>query len=203
MASRLRIGDKERDAAAKMLQEHHALGRLDAQEFHDRMGRALRARTQSVIDELFADLPQPRPAKPDLGAGPLVPAEPQATKHADPWYAQWWMILVATSLAAVVQGPFAVVVPLMAIWLWVVYPQLPATKQRRAQRKAVGGHVKAHLTTADYARELTRNQRRAITRELKRGRRVNAIAMYQDFARASRPYATDVIETWQRHIKGK
>lgn len=199
MASRLRIGDKERDAAVEMLQEHHALGRLDAHEFHERMGRALRARTQSVIDDLFADLPEPKPHKPDLGAGPLVPVVPR-TKHADPWYAQWWMILVAISLAAVVQGPFAVIVPLMAIWLWAIYPQLPAAKKRRALRQGKG-RVRAQLKTADYARDLSRNQRRAITRELKRGRRISAIAMYQDFADVSRPYATDVIGTWQRHLE--
>ena len=199
--TRLRIGDKERDAALKMLQEHHAYGRLDAHEFDERMGRALRARTQGVIDELFVDLPDPKPAKPDPGAGPLVPADPQ-TKYPEPWYAQWWMILVAISLAAVVQGPFAVIVPLMAIWLWVIHPQLPSAKKRRALRNQDSG-VRAQLVTADYAKDLTRNQRRAITRELKRGRRINAIAMYQDFAGASRPYATDVIKTWQRHLKGK
>lgn len=207
--SRLRIGDHERDAAVTMLQEHHALGRLEPHEFNERVDRALRARTQSQIDELFVDLPDPKPAVPEPanwpapvlshpGEGPLVPAMPEA-KRSDPWYAQWWMILAAISVAAVVQGPFAVIVPLMAIWLWVIYPNLPATKRRRQLDSP--GSVRARLKTADYAKDLTPNQRRAISRELQRGRRISAIAMYQDFTRTTRPYATDVIKTWQRDLK--
>lgn len=205
---RLRIGDHERDSAVKMLQEHHALGRLDPFEFNERMGQVLHARTQVDIDELFVDLPDPKPAAPEPGDwpapvmpdpadGPMVPARIDS-KPGDPWYAQWWMILISISLAAVLRGPFAVIVPLMAIWLWVIYPNLGSTRQRRALNKP--GAVGAQLTRADYAKDLTGNQRRAITRELGRGRKINAIAMYQDFTKTTRTYATDVIETWQREM---
>src|SRR5262245_29120804 len=57
-----RIGDADRDQAVAFLQEHMAQGRIDASEFDDRMGRALKAKTGSELAVLFEDLPEPRPS---------------------------------------------------------------------------------------------------------------------------------------------
>jgi hypothetical protein len=57
-----RIGDAERDRAVGFLQEHMAQGRLDHDEFDERLTRALGARTEADLQPLFADLPEPRPA---------------------------------------------------------------------------------------------------------------------------------------------
>src|SRR5215472_5871362 len=54
---RIRASDADRDRAAALLREHHAAGRLTAEEFDDRMTRALEAKTLGEIDELLADLP--------------------------------------------------------------------------------------------------------------------------------------------------
>jgi hypothetical protein len=54
---RIRAADADRDRAAALLREHHAAGRLTAEEFQDRMERAMDARTLGEIDELMADLP--------------------------------------------------------------------------------------------------------------------------------------------------
>jgi uncharacterized membrane protein len=56
-----RIGDAERDRAVNALSEHLASGRLDQSEFDQRMSAALQARTQSDLEPLFLDLPEPRP----------------------------------------------------------------------------------------------------------------------------------------------
>ena len=53
----IRASDADRDHAASLLQEHHAAGRLTAEEFAERMEAALRARTLGELDELLADLP--------------------------------------------------------------------------------------------------------------------------------------------------
>jgi hypothetical protein len=73
-----RIGDADRDRAVGYLQEHLAQGRLDAAEFDERMGQALRARTASELAPLFSDLPQPKPGQ------ELTPA---AGFTAPPWQA--------------------------------------------------------------------------------------------------------------------
>jgi hypothetical protein len=54
---RIRASDADRDRAAALLREHHAAGRLTAEEFDDRMNKALEAKTLDEIDELLADLP--------------------------------------------------------------------------------------------------------------------------------------------------
>jgi hypothetical protein len=73
-----RIGDADRDKAAEFLRDHLAEGRLDQEEFDDRLTRALTAKTQSDLDPLFTDLPGPRPGS------TLVPAD---TFKAPPWQA--------------------------------------------------------------------------------------------------------------------
>jgi hypothetical protein len=54
---RIRASDADRDRATALLREHHAAGRLTAEEFHDRMDKALDAKTLGELDELMADLP--------------------------------------------------------------------------------------------------------------------------------------------------
>lgn len=56
-----RIGDAERDRAVDALQVHMAAGRLDREEFDERLSRALTARTVADLQPLFDDLPDPRP----------------------------------------------------------------------------------------------------------------------------------------------
>ena len=54
---RIRASDADRDRVAALLREHHAAGRLTAEEFHERMDAALEATTLGELDELLADLP--------------------------------------------------------------------------------------------------------------------------------------------------
>ena len=54
---KIRCGDADRDRTAALLREHHAAGRLTAEEFHERLEKAYAAKTQGELDELLADLP--------------------------------------------------------------------------------------------------------------------------------------------------
>lgn len=58
----LRVSDAERDRAVAELSEHFQTGRLTQEEFEDRSGRALRARTGGELGELFTDLPRDLPS---------------------------------------------------------------------------------------------------------------------------------------------
>ena len=55
---RLRVGDKERDAAIEALQEAHAAGRLSLDEFTERRDGALAARYDDDLAGLLDDLPE-------------------------------------------------------------------------------------------------------------------------------------------------
>jgi len=67
----LRVGDRDRDAVAHRLQDAFAEGRLDDDEFDQRMRAALTARVSTELDVLTADLPaagaRPVPAVPAAG----------------------------------------------------------------------------------------------------------------------------------------
>jgi uncharacterized membrane protein len=54
---RIRASDADRDRTAALLSEHHAAGRLTAEEFHERMDAALNAKTLGELDDLLDDLP--------------------------------------------------------------------------------------------------------------------------------------------------
>jgi hypothetical protein len=54
---RIRASDADRERTATLLREHHAVGRLTAEEFSDRVDRAFAAKTIGELDALLADLP--------------------------------------------------------------------------------------------------------------------------------------------------
>jgi hypothetical protein len=53
----IRVSDADRDQAIAGLSEHFQAGRLTQEEFEERSGRALRARTGNDLAALFTDLP--------------------------------------------------------------------------------------------------------------------------------------------------
>jgi hypothetical protein len=65
--SGLRVSDADRDRAIAELSEHFQAGRLTTDEFEERTGRALKARTAGDLTELFTDLPRKPSA---VGPGP-------------------------------------------------------------------------------------------------------------------------------------
>jgi hypothetical protein len=72
--ARLRVSDADRDHAAGELSEHFQAGRLTQDEFDERVGKAISARTRGDLAELLADLPATRPADglPAARSGPPV-----------------------------------------------------------------------------------------------------------------------------------
>ncbi|NKY88245.1 DUF1707 domain-containing protein [Nocardia veterana] len=62
----VRVGTAERERAAAALGDHFAAGRLDLDEYDERVRRAYAAKTAADLLELFADLPRPAPPAPAL-----------------------------------------------------------------------------------------------------------------------------------------
>ncbi len=54
---RMRASDADRERTAQLLREHHAVGRLTAEEFETRVEKVFQARTLGELDALLADLP--------------------------------------------------------------------------------------------------------------------------------------------------
>ena len=53
----LRAADADREATGECLRRHHAEGRLDTEEFQERIDRCYEAKTVGELDQLVSDLP--------------------------------------------------------------------------------------------------------------------------------------------------
>ncbi|MCB0885312.1 MAG: DUF1707 domain-containing protein [Propionibacteriaceae bacterium] len=201
----MRIGDSERDEAVSMLQEHHAAGRLSTEEFDERMGKALEARTASDLVGLFFDLPAPRPGL-DLAAQPQPQPEPvvapwagapqaPATWGADddqlqhrpmarPWFAQWWIIL-----PFVIMGTRGIwwIIPMVALWIWVIWPAIEQNRQRQQ-------------VAAAPMRPLTLEERDQVLFALRTGSETAAIKRYRELTGADLYTATMTVKAMQREL---
>ncbi|GAA2492246.1 DUF1707 domain-containing protein [Terrabacter carboxydivorans] len=74
----IRIGSAEREEALSALADHHAAGRLDANDYEDRRGRATDAVVRRDLTSLFTDLPEPRPTLRPAALSGTGPAQPPA-----------------------------------------------------------------------------------------------------------------------------
>jgi hypothetical protein len=71
----IRLSHAERTEVADRLSKHYGDGRLDEEEFNERLDRAMKAKTCADLDGLFDDLPDSgEPPKPSAGppAPPMV-----------------------------------------------------------------------------------------------------------------------------------
>jgi len=71
----IRVSHAERTEVADRLSKHYGDGRLDEEEFNERLDRAMKAKTHADLDGLFDDLPgSGEPPKPSAGrpAPPMV-----------------------------------------------------------------------------------------------------------------------------------
>ena len=81
-----RIGHDERERAVQALGEHFAKGRLEPEEFEDRVAKAYTARTAAELDILFQDLPRPAPPATPPQVRPLqAPSYPAAYDPSAPY----------------------------------------------------------------------------------------------------------------------
>lgn len=105
-ASGMRVSDAERQAISDQLKAHFSAGRLDMDEYEERLQQALGARTRGELDDLVKDLPptnvgpvkapRPRPfLAPVLIAIAMVAVLTTAFGVAHGFFFPWWIIPVA------------------------------------------------------------------------------------------------------------
>ena len=126
----IRIGDAEREDAVRRLGEHYEAGRLTADEHSERVDQALRARTNSDLTALFADLPGDRTGPRPTDATGNKSSRPRAD-WGPPWARSGWQpprvggmpvpllalagIAVLVGLACAIGGGHPPVFPLLVL----------------------------------------------------------------------------------------
>jgi DUF1707 SHOCT-like domain len=101
----IRASDADRDRAASLLREHYAAGRLNPEEFADRLEQALRAKTVGEIDALLSDLPGIDLYRlPDaaLTRQPRQAQNRRRRRHDSAWRAAWGVWFTVTLVCFVV-----------------------------------------------------------------------------------------------------
>ncbi|MBQ1080334.1 MULTISPECIES: DUF1707 domain-containing protein [unclassified Nocardiopsis] len=86
----IRTSDSERDRVAGLLQEHFAQGRLDHEEFTERLSQAYRSRTVEELAVVTRDLPERDLA--DVGRAPLADAAAPPLRLRDPALMVPWVL---------------------------------------------------------------------------------------------------------------
>jgi hypothetical protein len=126
-ASALRIGNAEREQAVNLLGEHFASGRLDADEFDERVARAYRAKTERDLQPLFADLPASRAIQP--AAPPARPVGLPPRRSIVPVLILMLLIVATVGWVAHEHVPPLFVFPL--IWLFWAHRRTRSFPGRR------------------------------------------------------------------------
>jgi Domain of unknown function (DUF1707) len=100
----LRVSDAERDQAIAELSEHFQSGRLTQDEFGDRSGRALQARTGTDLGGLFADLPPRREVTPPRSAFAAADTDFTPGGPPRPNFLPVGRVIIAFVIAAIIAG---------------------------------------------------------------------------------------------------
>ena len=139
----LRVSDADRDRAIAELSEHYQAGRLTTEEFEDRTGRALQARTTADLAALFTDLPRreaPMTGATATSAASTAPASPAKSWPARVPVAPVTIFAVVVVLALLGGHLFHIAwVPVVAI---IVVRLLAGGRSRREARD--GRHWDRH-----------------------------------------------------------
>jgi hypothetical protein len=132
----LRVSDADRDRAIAELSEHYQAGRLTTEEFEDRTGRALAARTSADLAALFTDLP--RRQAPVTSAAASAPVSPGRSWPARVPVVPVVILAVVAVLALLGGHPFHVAW-LAPVAIIVVRLLVGGRGRRRYDRGAPGG----------------------------------------------------------------
>ncbi len=116
----IRISNAEREQALSALAEHHAAGRLDADEYEDRRGRATDAVVRREVTELFTDLPEPRPRFGSSVTGPVASDSAAHTATGSPPSPQAKLARTLVSLS-----PFIALGAFFATRSWLAFLLIP------------------------------------------------------------------------------
>jgi Domain of unknown function (DUF1707) len=139
----IRVSDAERDLAVAELSEHFQAGRLTQDEFDERSGRALQARTGTDLNLLFTDLPHRGtpavPTPPGFAADPFSgPEDLRPSGGAFPVVRVVIACAIAATIASGLFGDhghghgFGFLIPV--VLLAVVFARMTARARRAGRR---------------------------------------------------------------------
>ena len=117
---RMRAADSDREAAVERLRQAVAEGRLDLDEFDQRLNRAYTAKTYGDLDRVLADLPGPAPS---LRPQPASPVRQQNVVRG--WLAEQWRPWATVVSICVAIWALTAIVSLSLPYFWPLWVAVP------------------------------------------------------------------------------
>ena len=121
MDARHRVGDAEREQATSLLAQHYADGRLEHEEYDERLDAIWTARTRQDLDLLFADLPRQ--------VAPARPSPPAVARRARRPIPLLPVLAILIGLSILLEAP-----------VWLAIFALPFLNGRRTGHRGFGAH---------------------------------------------------------------
>lgn len=113
----LRIGDAEREQAQSALGDHYAAGRLDHDEYTQRLDQIWAARTRSELAPVFRDLPGPGVATSTFRATPAQRRTTQA-RRPGPRVPTPLLVLLVVLGAVAVMTNLPIILVALGVWFF-------------------------------------------------------------------------------------
>ena len=129
----VRAGDADREKTGEELRRHHAEGRLEPDEFQERIDRCYEAKTVGELRELLGDLPQ-RPTEP----------EPSRLPRFGPWLRPGLVIpvlLTVLLIGAIAHHGLWLLVPLFFLVRLMLWRTRHGGRGRWGMRRYGGGEI--------------------------------------------------------------
>ncbi|AGL14458.1 DUF1707 domain-containing protein [Actinoplanes sp. N902-109] len=155
----MRAGNADREAVADQLRAALEEGRLELDEYDDRVRQAYAAKTYGELSPLLRDLPAAAPPAPrPVVAAPEVPSRELALRWLGEVWASWVAVVGMTSAIWAVTclaggdlqyfWPFWVAVPWGAVLVWVSLMGLATGEPRKQADKKVRKAERKQLKAA-------------------------------------------------------
>jgi hypothetical protein len=118
---RMRAADADREAVVERLREAVSEGRLDLDEFDQRLSRAYSAKTYGELDRVLADLPGPAPS-----LRPQPPSPTRQQRHVvRGWLAEQWRPWATVVSICVAVWVLTAILTLSLPYFWPMWVAVP------------------------------------------------------------------------------
>lgn len=107
-----------------------------------------------------------------------------------PWYTQWWLLVVAIVVTSATGGRLGFIVPMVAIWIFVIAPSIARGRQSAVEEPH------------EPPRPLTFYEREELIAEIRADRPMTAIRRYRELTGADLITARITVEQLRREIGG-
>lgn len=155
----IRASDADRERVAASLRDHYAAGRLNGDEFNERLDKTYAATTVGELADLQTDLPAPAPPPLPEQAQPAGPVMARSGRLSVEWrgaVGSWLCISLVCFVIWLLSGAAA---SLWFLWPTGIFGAILLARWVSGAPAPGGGRIDRRQYRRDYRRDYRRNRR--------------------------------------------